>query len=1014
MIKKLPSMLILFFISITTILGQSGTISGTVVDQENLPAIFANVTIVGTTIGATTDLDGKYSIADVDPGTYTVAVSFIGYKTASQEVTVTANQISSVNFTLIEDVMQLDELVVIGYGSKRKRDITSSVATVNAEQMENVSVTNFDAALQGRTTGVQVTSDNGLAGGGVTIRVRGTSSLYANSEPLYVVDGVPIITGSLVTDSDYPDKGNALAQLDPNDIESITVLKDASAAAIYGARSTNGVVLITTKKGKEGKTKFNFGYYTGISDVTNRLDILNGEQYLELTQEAYLNTARDPESTLYGDTLVDDPNWGYWGTLPSGVTREMAEETDTDWIDELLQKGIVQNFNFSASGGSEKTKFYVGGAFRDEKGVMVSNAFKRANGRINIEHQATDRLKFGANMAITNTENNRVQTGWAGGLGTAQSRSLPIVPIYDSVGNYFEPRSGINMVADDENRDYVANATSVLGNAFAEYKIIEGLFLKTDLGLNNIYQKEDIYQGTITQEDARAKDRRNHVTSWNTNTTLNYAKSIDVHSFSALVGFSVQEHHSTISEITGTKFASESLQLPDDAEQHTVYGDLNEYGFISYLSRLAYSYNDKYLVDFSIRRDASSRFGEDRRWGFFPAGSVGWVISDEDFMATVPYLSFLKLRGSFGITGNSEIGNYRRFGTWQPTLYNGVGGIELDNLENRELHWERTSQYNAGLEFAFLEGRISGGVDYYYKFTDEMLLNVNIPQTSGMSNIVDNVGEMENKGFEFFLTSRNLVGELKWTTDLNLARNQNEILDIQGQILSGNDAGGTYGNNYAVEGHPVGAWRLVRWAGVDPETGEAQFYDIDGNITKEYNFDRDAVVVGNPYPKLYGGITNTFEYKGFDLLVLFSFSYGNDVYRDDGKFFEGGNIGNAWNQMTTIYDRWQKPGDVTDQPQLRWDSRESTYNSTKHLDDASYLRLKTLSIGYNIPKEITQKVNIDNARIYVNGQNIWTLTDYPGWDPEVNRDNSANVTQGVTYLSPPQIKTWTFGITLDF
>jgi TonB-dependent starch-binding outer membrane protein SusC len=1014
MIKKLPTLLIVFILSIATMFGQQGTISGKVVDQDNMPAIFANVSIAGTTIGATTDLDGKYSIASVDPGTYTVAVSFIGYKTAKQEVTVTANQISTVDFTMEEDVMQLDELVVIGYGSKRKRDVTSSITRVKADEMENVSVTNFESVLQGRTTGVQVTTDNGLAGGAVTLRVRGTSSMMASSEPLYVVDGVPIVTGSLVTDSDYPDKANALSQIDPNDIESIEVLKDASAAAIYGARASNGVVLITTKKGKEGKTKFNFGYYTGISDVTNRLDILDADQYLDLTQEAYLNTARDPESALYGDTLVDDPGWGYWGTLPSGIDREMAESTNTDWIDEMLRVGKVQNFNFSASGGSKKTKFYVGGAFRDEEGVMISNAFERANGRINLEHQATDKVRFGANIALTNTKNNRVQSGWAGGLGTAQSRSLPIIPAYDSLGNYFEPRNGVNMLAEDENRDYVANATSVLGNVFAEYSIFDNLFLRTDIGLNNVYQKEDIYEAQITREDARAKDRRNYVNTWNSNTTLNYSKSIDVHTFSALVGFSAQENHTTISEITGEKFPSETLRNPQNAERQTIYSDEQEYGFVSYMARFAYSFNDRYLIDFSVRRDASSRFGKDKQWGMFPAGSIGWIISDEEFMSSVPYLSFLKLRASYGITGNAEIGNYRRYGTFNTTLYNGVSGIEIANIANNSLHWEQTGQLDIGLEYGFLDGRISGGFDYYYKRTTDMLMDVNIPQTSGSSNIVDNVGEMENKGFEFFITSRNLVGDLKWTTDINFARNQNEIIDINGQIISGNDAGGTYGNNYAVEGEPIGSWRLVRWAGVDPLTGEAQFYDVDGNITKEYNFDRDAVSVGNPYPDLYGGITNTFEYKGFDLSILFTFSWGNDVYRDDGKFFEGGNIGNAWNQMTTILDRWQNPGDVTDQPQLRWDSRESTYNTTKHLNDASYIRLKTLSLGYTIPRDITKKVNIDKARIYVNGQNILTFTDYIGWDPEVNRDNSANVTQGVTYLSPPQVKTWTFGVTLDF
>lgn len=1024
MIKKVHYVVLTALLSllISSTFAQTGMVKGTVTDLNGEMLIGANVYIEGmTTKGTITDVYGNYVLESVPVGQVKLISSFIGYLKDEKTVTVIDGKTVTVDFVLVEDIMQLDELVVIGYGTKRKRDITSSIVKVKADEMQNVSVPTFESALQGRTTGVQVTSDNGMAGGGVTIRVRGTSSLMASSQPLYVVDGVPIITGSYTTSNGYPDKSNALAQIDPSDIESIQVLKDASAAAIYGARSANGVVLITTKHGKQGKTKFNVGYYTGVSDVTKRLDILDGPDYLKYTKQAWTNSNKGTEQeyyenlpfNIYNPSITVNPD--YSGDADGGIYRtnkDVIDNTNTDWIDLMLRKGSVQQANVSASGGDAKTTYYLGGAYRDEKGVIISNAFKRVNGRMNLEHKATEKFSFGSDIAVTYTKNNRVPTGWAGGLGTAQSRALPLMPVYNADGSFFGPRSGVNTIAEDENINYQANTMSLLGKIFAKYQITDDLTFNTDFGLNNLYLRENKYVGTITQEDAFSMDRRVEVSSYNTNTTLNYDKHFgDDHHLTAMAGMSVQKNNQYESEFNSSQFPSPTLQNPNSGVKKGGYDYESEYGFISYFNRESYSYKGRYLASFSIRYDGSSRFGIDNQYGWFPSGSVGWIISDEGFMQGISFLSILKLRGSYGLTGNAEIGNYRSFGTYYTTQYNGESGIGVGNIANPNLGWEKTAQTDIGIDYGFFDGRISGGFDYYYKSTTEMLLNVNVPQTSGSSSVIQNVGKMENKGVEFFIDARILTGDFTWTTNFNIGHNSNEIIDINGQILAGEN----FGNNFAVEGKPIGSWRLVEYAGVDEATGQPLFINQEtGEATTEYNFDRDAIVTGNPYPDFYGGINNSFSFKNFDFSALFTFSSGQDVYRDDGKFFQGGNIGSNWNQMQLIENSWQNPGDITDEPQLLWDGTGSTYNTTHYLSEASYIRLKTISFGYNLPKSFARRLKIDNARIYINGQNLLTFTDYPGWDPEVNRDGSGNITQGVTYLSPPQIKMVTFGLTLDF
>ncbi len=1033
---KLLFVLVMLVFGISAGFAQTGTIQGTVSDKktgEKLPG--ANVYLEGINIGVSTDIDGKFSFK-APVGKVNLIVSYTGYQRQTIALTIVKDQTISHDFLLEEDKMMLDEVVVIGYGTKRKRDITSSISSVKSEEIKEIPVENFSKTLQGKAPGVQVTSDNGLAGGGVTFRIRGTSSIYASSEPLYVVDGVPIVTGSFTNDAGFPDKSNVLSQIDPDEIASIEILKDAAAAAIYGARGANGVVLISTKKGELGegqaKTNISFNYYAGISTVTHKLDVLDGPEYLRLGKEAWANSNMGTEQAfyeqlpfgIYNTRLLYQIDYKNQTAEQKQATylanKKIIDNTNTNWIDESLQTGYMQSANLSASGGTTKTQYYLGGGYYGESGFIKKNDFQRINGRMNFTHFASERFSFGANTGISYTIQNRVPTGWAGGLGTAQSRSLPIMPIYSTTGGYFRPDSSnlTNTAATRDNLISDVRTLSVLANAFAEFKFTKWLSLRNDFGLNNIYMKDYKYEGRITLSAANsnATDRRDNVEDWTNFLTLNVDKSFRKHAITGLFGFQAQNSTENGMWINGANFPSALMKQPSDGTVKTMDNWIESYGFLSWIGRVSYAYNNKYYLSVSLRRDGSSRFGPDQKWGLFPAASAGWTVTEEKFFPenAKKVLSFFKLRGSYGVTGNAGIGNYAYFGSYNSTTYNGYPGIRVNTVGNPKLGWESTAQTDVGFDFGLFKGRFSGGFDYYYKLTTNMLLNVSIPQTTGSSFVAMNVGSLENKGLEIFLTSNNFTGKFKWVTDFNISHNKNEVLSIDGQILSGEN----YGNNQAQEGYPIGAWRLVPYAGVDANTGQELFKLRNGKVgpwddNDKNFFQNNSVVTGNPYPTWFGGINNTFSFKGFDLKINVTYQWGNNVYRDDGKFFEGGQIGANWNQMTTLENAWKKPGDITDVPQNLWTNTYSTHNSTRYLDDGSYIRLKAVSLGYTLPVKWAKTIKMTSLRLYVNAENWLTWTKFKGWDPEVNRDSSGNITQSVTYLSPPQGKTMTIGINVN-
>lgn len=1009
-------------------------ITGVVVDEGGQPLIGATIqSQKNPGIGAVTELDGSFQL-DLPSLNDSLVISYTGYKTAILAI---AGQ-SNLTISLEPDFHTIDEVVVVGFGTQKKRFTTGAISKVKGEDLQNATQTTIEGALQGRVAGVQVTTSDAMAGSPVTIRIRGTSSIVASSEPLYVVDGVPVVSGNYSENNANTwrlataHESNALSQLNPADIESIEILKDASAAAIYGSRGANGVVLITTKRGKSGRTKFDIGYQHGFSKETNRIEMLDGPTYLALAKEAWSNsnedaqTDDDPRNNNRYDTSNDFQR--FWSAiLPPGLSREIAENTSTDWIDHALQDGEFQEMNLAASGGSDKTTFYIGGTYRDEKGIFVGNNFKRYNTRVNLDHQPSDFLKLGARTAFTVTDSDIIPISWAGGLGTAQSQALPFWPIFNEDGTYFNAQSGNNVVAELANTEMSQRGTSILGNVYAQLTFLKNFNLRSEFGVNNIYKKEFYYRSAIIEPEAIATSVLSETRNWNTNNTLSYTKTLGKHSFDILVGMNATRNDFFANVIDGETFPNPSLRNPENAANQTASIQTTQFSFLSYLGRFNYRFNDRYLLGFSMRRDGSSRFGSANRWGTFPALSLGWILSEEGFLRNSNTLTFLKLRASYGVTGNAEIGNFEYFGAFATNNYVDMPGIVVQEIDNNSLSWESTRQFDIGLDFGLWEGRVEGGIDVYLKQTDDLLTEVDVSGLSGVGRVTNNIGSLENRGFDFSLTTHNLAGALRWSTNFNLAYNINEITDLGGRDFI---AGQVFGLGAVAVGYPVGARFTVPWGGIasndmmltvtDKETGnpteiqvkggDELFINQFGELTNIYD-PNDQVFTGNPTPQWTGGITNSFSWKNFDLNVLFTFAMGHDLSNEEQRFQYNG-FGFGWTMWANAVDRWQQPGDQTNIQRLTWSPERPA--STRFIYDADFIRLKDVTIGYNLPATLLKKWKLSNFRIYAKGTNLATFTDYPGWDPEYNRDGAGNVGQGKSWLPSPQARSISFGINASF
>ena len=1001
---------------------QTNAISGRVTDRESAGLPGVTVLERGTNNGVSTNADGAFSLT-VQPNA-TLVISSIGF--TSQTLAVGSQSV--INVALAVSNLQLAETVVIGYGTQTKADLTGSVTQLTSKDVENQPVTSFEQAIQGRAPGVVINQGSGKLGQGINIQVRGTSSVTASSKPLYVIDGVPI------TSQDQSQTGgeplNPLADLNPNDIESISILKDASSSAIYGSRAANGVVLITTKKGKKGQTKITAGYYYGTSAPTRLRTFLNADQYRTLLSES-LNKGYNISPT--------DPNADYTSLTDAFLQEggiDYNSKYNTPW--DLLafrnqgkykpfdKNGAhVAQYDFSASGGDEKTRFYLSGTFNDQKGIIIGNRFRRGSLRLNLDHSVTDKLRIGLNTSLARTVNDRASDDNAFSNPLQLNALTPMQTAYDPITGLLNPATiYYNNLIDQQLGSDRAGTYRSFSTAYMSFTPVKGLTLRSEIGGDFLNLNEDQVRGAGTQDGGASGYAFNSQTqsvNYTNNNTIAYTFNLSAdHHFDVLLGESYQRSDQKVTAAEGrgfpttefTRIASAAIKTGGNTSFSTGYS------FLSYFARANYNFRGKYLLSGSVRRDASSRFGVNNKYGTFGAGSIGYLLSEESFLKENSTISFLKLRASYGLTGNAEIGNFNYLSPISALPYADqsgtspgaiVNGVFVTNIGNPNLSWENTKQLDLGIEFGLFHDRLTGEFDVYDKRTTGLLLNRQLQLTSGYNNITENVGALQNRGLEFALTGRILTGDVKWSLGGNIAFNRNLITALPTPIIP---TGNTISR--VQQGEPLGVFYAKKYAGVDPANGNALYYAADGSKTSIYK-DASVQKVGNPNPKFTGGVNTTLSFKGFDLTALGQFNYGNDIYNAAG-LYQSANADYLDNQTLDQLNRWQKPGDITDVPQARYGLANGTRTSSRWVQDGSYFRIKNVTLGYNVPTAVAKHGYLQTVRFYITAQNLATFTKYTGYDPEVNTYGlgSANYLLGHDFYTPPLAKTFLLGVNVGF
>ncbi len=987
--KNYIKMLLLLLFNVSIVLAQEKNVTGNIVDDKGTPLLGVNVIVKGTQTGTQTDFDGNYTISckkgDV------LVFSYVGFK--SQEKTVADALI--INITMEEDATLLNEVLIVGYGKSSKVDNTGAITKIKSEELDNVPVASVQEALSGKASGVFIESQSGKIDGAIKVRIRGTNSIGGNNEPLYVVDGLVIAGGT--------------RDINFNNIESIEVLKDAAATAIYGSRGANGVILITTKKGKEGKTQFRVDYQNGFSEPTNLRDFMSAAQYRDFFRVGAINSFGQDTGNIFADIILDELSQG--------------QDVDTDWQDLAFRDARLVQFSIGASGGSEKTRFYTNLSYDNQEGILLGNDLKKLNGILNFEHKVGDHLNLGLSTTISRLETNSVAGDNAFATPLQLVAQSPVSPIRDENGNLIRYDlvgsllSGYySALIEDANSTRKTTSDRILANLYADYQLTDWLNLRGEIGLDRGSRNAFVFQNSNTQgNEVTGGFGSTTITRFQTFSPKIYAtidkKFNEKHDINLILGTEAQKTRTEIAGGTATGFISGLNQTGTGAVPTGVLGSTANNGFYSYFGRLTYKLNNKYIIGFTGRYDESSAFNNGV---FFPAVSAAWKISEESFLKNSETISFMKLRTSYGVGGNNFNG-FPGLALFSPVAYNKLAGLSPTQLANNDLSWETTTTFDVGLELGFLKNRINLELNYYSKKTEDLIQRRPIDATSGFTGFSANVGNIENKGFEVTLNTINVDSkDFKWETNINFAKNDNKVTKlINGQpILSTNDS---Y-MNALIEGEPIGVFFGREYAGVDPANGDALYYlnDGTGGTTNDPNA-ANFTVLGSPNPDWIAGITNQFRYKNIDLSFLFNMVQGNKIHKAADSFMVGANF--ADNQLASELNYWTPDNPNTDIPQPRLVGNNGTATSSRFLQDGSYVRLKTISLGYNFSPKLLEKIKLTDLRIYVTGQNLLTFTKYDGWDPEVSTDflaNGNNIFQGVDFYSAPQAKTITLGVKVGF
>jgi TonB-linked SusC/RagA family outer membrane protein len=964
-------------------------ITGKITGDNDEPLAGVTVQEKGTSNGTTTDNSGSYSLTVANNAV--LVISYIGYE--NQEISVGGQSV--INVKLILAVRQIDQVVVVGYGTQRKRELTGSVSVVDAADIANRPIVNTAEALQGKAAGVQVTSVSGKPGAGLSIRIRGSSSISAGNEPLYVVDGIPM---------------SDISSYSPNDIESISVLKDAASASIYGTRAANGVVVITTKKGRAGKSRIEFNTYYGTSSPTNNLDVLDSRQYQE-----YMNE-------VFG---------------PGTISDSLVQATNINWPDEIFRTGNQKSYQLAFSGGSDKTQHYVSLGYMDQVGAIRPATFDRVNARLNLSSKLNNWLSISTATTISRantrdvTDNSSVARG---GVVLSALTSPPTVPKYRSDGTIgLNPQTGWeNPLGAIEGATNKFRQDRIVSNIGADIRFLRGFVFQSRFGIDYKNNSNQFFiDPWLTQNGRNNQGNLSQQTStefaWLSEQTLNYSKSFDQHNFAALVGWAAQESRYDQTNIAASKLDTQYRHQKWDemflraqikpAPSKTV----DEWGLVSYFGRLNYNFAGRYLLQANLRIDKSSKFAPDNRTATFPSFSAGWRISDETFMKDVAVVQDLKLRAGWGKNGNQEgIGSYEYLSL--SNINNTTGDISPATIAPSDLRWETTTQSNVGIDVSFLDRRITLTADFYVKKTKDVL--VRIPLSGQIvPSVLLNSGSMQNVGQEFMVSSKNIVKkDFTWTTDFNISFNKNKVTSIGNDLTFLGGFGEIYERGFAIalaKGYGLGQFFGYTAAGVDPATGQQLYLTKDKRaVPYSETSPSDRTFIGSAQPKFVYGMTNSVTYKNFDLTVFLQGSQGNKIF--NGARVETEGMKDSRNQSIAILDRWKNPGDVTDMPGVSIASNDNTVISTRFLEKGSYLRFKTITLAYRISPKILEKIGLNDASVYVSGQNLITITNYNGFDPEVstyggvnNNTDNRNVSLGVDYGAYPQMKVFLFGINVS-
>jgi TonB-linked SusC/RagA family outer membrane protein len=1020
-------------------------VTGTVTDGSGSPLIGVSVLVKGTNKGTVTDVDGNYSL-DVNQG-QTLVFRYIGYVEKDIKV---GNQ-KSLNISMKENAESLDELVVVGYGAVKKRDLTGAISQVGADKLKDRPYGNALQSMAGEVSGVVITQTQGAPGMAPTVKVRGMSSINAGTSPLYVIDGIPMEDN---TDSGSGTNGgnvqtynrNPLNNINPNDIESIEVLKDASSAAIYGSRGANGVVIITTKTGKAGKTKIDVNYEFGVSNVNRKIDLMDATQWIDYETAARNNT--------YATLLKSNPNTKrtYSQTY---IPDEFSDPTwlarignGTDWQDVLFRTALSHNVQVSASGGSEKTQFMVSGNYMNQQGVVDNNNYERYSVRSNINHRFNDRLSLSVKLALTRAKDSPYGTAGKSDAVSLTDQCCPIFPFRVETGSlgFKDPSSiwntfvkyGFNFwhpysLTREMSKKRVTN-TQLL-NAYLDYKIINGLVFRTAINVSNEDMNYHSYwnEGQDWGYSGWVNATGNYTTmqqyNWAWENTLNYNQTFGDHSVTGLLGYTMQRQELQYSDMTSNSFANDMVHTLNAGKVSSGNTSQTVWSLISYLARATYAYKGKYMASAAIRADGCSRFGADNRWGYFPSASLGWRASEESWLKqNATWLDNLKFRLSYGETGNNQIPNYGSIGLLSYSSYveNGAvsQGMYTSNFPDKKLKWEKTWQVNFGIDASMFNSRLNTSLDLYYSKTNDLLLNVPIPVLTGFESTLTNVGSLRNQGIEFNVNSHNLVGKFTWTTDFNISTNSNKVLK-----LGNNNAPIDINTNSAISrtevGQPIGNYYGYDIIGVlsstdiankvaapsGSEAGDPKVRDVngDGKITTD-----DRTILGNYQPDFTWGLTNTFTFEGFDFSFMLTGSQGGEIMNQNARFLgEWNGSRNLYASRTNYWRSDDNPGDgMTPKPRTIQTGIRGQ-SSSLWVEDGSFTRIKNIRLGYTFPSRLVAPLGITNLRLYVNLENVYVFSDYSNYDPEGSTFQSG-YRVGYDYGAYPTPFTATFGLNISF